>query len=137
MRAHCFLAATMLAACAVSLPALAAPSVLCHYTYGGETQTLRVAPVSSPYTVPAIQVGSYFLLRVVFQTEPAEFAAVKVYAYAAKDEGPAIIHQASYAYPVAGGASRFGFTGEQRVYEPVRDGELIYWCEMAREDAKQ
>lgn len=127
----------MLTACATSFSAFAAPAVLCHYTYGGETQTLRAAPVSSPYIVPAIQVGSYFLLRVVFQTEPAEFAAVKVYAYANKDEGPAIIHQASYAYPVASGASRFGFTGEQHVYEPVRDGELAYWCEMEHEGAQQ
>jgi hypothetical protein len=29
------------------------------------------------------------------------------------------------------GKGHGGFTGVQRVYEPVRDGELTYWCERA------
>jgi hypothetical protein len=117
-------------------PALA-QQVLCHYTYGGETRTLAAAPVTSPYAVKAIDVGSYFHFRVVFEDRPAEAdgAAVKIYTYADRDDGPLLIHQASYAYPPLDGSVASqragGFTGWQFVYEPVRDGELQYWCEYS------
>jgi hypothetical protein len=38
---------------------------------------------------------------------------------------------AEFPYPVAVHI-RYGFTGMQRVYEPVRDGELEYWCETVK-----
>lgn len=119
-----------LALAALALPAVAAPAVACHYDYGGETRTLTVAPVDSPYAVPALQVGSYFRLRVVWQTAPAELAAVKVYVYADRDEAPVVIHQGTYPWPPAA-VTRYGFTGLHAVYEPVRDGELQYWCGVA------
>ncbi|GEM_PF-465379 len=118
-----------LAAC--SLPLAAAEQVACHYTYGGETKVLAAQPVASPYGVKPIQVGSYFLFRVVFQNSPADLASIKVYTYADREGGPVLVHQASYPYPVkAIGGVRHGFTGQQWVYEPVRDGELQYWCGM-------
>jgi len=108
-----------------------ADKVACYYTYGGETKTLTAFPVDSPYGVGDIAVGSYFRFRLVFQNQPAESAAVKVYTYADRDEGPVLIHQASFPYPLAkGAASRYGFSGLHFVYEPVRDGELQYWCRM-------
>lgn len=113
----------------VSVPALA-DQVACHYTYGGETRTLAAHPVASPYGVAAIPVGSYFRFRVVFQQAPADLASVKVYAYADRDEqGLVPLHQATFPYPPPAGG-RFGFTGQHFVYEPVRDGELQYWCEL-------
>ena len=126
---------TALAGLVPAAPALA-QQVLCHYTYGGETRTLAAAPVSSPYAVKAIDVGSFFHFRVVFEERPAEAdaAAVKIYTYADRDDGPMLIHQASYAYPPVDGRAASprpgGFTGWQSVYEPVRDGELQYWCEL-------
>ena len=112
-----------------------AQQVFCHYTYGGETRTLAVSPVSSPYAVKAIDVGSFFHFRVVFQDRPADVAAVRIYTYADRDDGPLLIHQASYAYPPADGRAASpragGFTGWQFVYEPMRDGELQYWCEFS------
>jgi hypothetical protein len=44
------------------------------------------------------------------------------------------IHIAHFPYPsyTPAHGKRFGFTGEQFVFEPVRDGELHYWCEMER-----
>ncbi|MRR51566.1 MAG: hypothetical protein EG825_11725 [Rhodocyclaceae bacterium] len=113
-----------------SSPAVA-EHLLCHTTYGGETQTHRIAPVSSPYAVAGVHIGSYFLFRPVFQNAPIDLASIKLYTYVDRDGGPAMIHQASYAYPPrpeTGG--RHGFTGLQRVYEPVRDSELEFWCEM-------
>ena len=113
-------------------PAAATEKVVCHYTYGGETQLLGALPVKSPYAVTSIRVGSYFLFRLVFQDAPAESAAIKVYTYVNRDEGPTLIHQASFPYPPANNAaSPYGFSGLHFVYEPVRDSELQYWCRMA------
>ncbi len=107
--------------------------VVCHVTYGGETRPVLGQAVSSPYEVPAVAIGSYFRFRLVVQTAPTDLASVKVYVYADQDGGPVQIQQLSYPYPPPTGMGRgFGFTGKQVVYEPVRDGELQYWCEYRR-----
>lgn len=122
------LAAVLLLA---SLPAAKAEQVVCHYTYGGETKVLVANPMKSPYMAKGIKVGSYFQFRLVFQNEPADLAVIKIYTYVDRDEGPALIHQASFPYPPADKAtSPYGFSGLQFVYEPVRDSELQYWCGM-------
>lgn len=111
--------------------AIAAPRLVCHYSYGGETKTLshpQLESVAQADGVKAEAIGSYFMFRPVF--EPAE---VKLYTYADAPAGPVLLHQASFTYPAATAAhGRYGFTGEQRVYEPIRDSELIYWCEIGR-----
>ena len=113
-------------------------SISCHYTYGGETNLVKAEPVASPYTVPTIQIGSFFLFRVVWQAQPLEHAAVNVYTYADGNDGPIIIHHAAFASPRGlAGTDRWGFTGLQRVYEPTRDGELEYWCERTRVDGSK
>ena len=123
------LAAALLAVFA-ALPA-AAEQVLCHYTYGGETKTLAASPVASPYAVKAIDIGSFFHFRVVFQQQPADLASIKVYTYADRDDGPLLIHQATFPYPPPHRGAHYGFSGLHSVHEPVRDGELQYWCELA------
>jgi len=109
--------------------AAAAEQLVCEVTYGGETQTVRAAPVASPYAVPPTTVGSYFLFRPVFERPPKGAASLKLYTYADRDGGPVPIHVAEFAWPVRRQGAH-GFTGLQRVYEPVRDGELEYWCTM-------
>jgi len=127
-----FAAAALLPGAA--LHAAPAGAVACHYTYGGETRTLLARPTASPYAVKGVEVGSYFRFRVVLQDAPADLASLKVYTYAERDEGPVLIHQASYPHPFsspgAAGAP-YGFSGLHFVYEPARDGELQYWCERA------
>ena len=113
---------------ALALPAHAT-SVACHLTYGGETRVVEAAPVADPYTVPTVSLGSYFLFRIVFRDQPADLASIKLTAYADRDEGPTIIHQATYPYPPPSAAVH-GFSGLNFIYEPVRDGELQYWCEL-------
>lgn len=116
----------------VSTPFAEAGQVACHYTYGGETHVLAVQAANSPYAEKGIKVGSYFQFRPVFQIEPAGLAALKIYTYVDRDEGPTLIHQATFHYPPAGNTtSPHGFTGLHLVYEPVRDSELQYWCGMA------
>ena len=77
--------------------------------------------------------GSYFLFRLVFQARPADIAGVRIYTYVDREHGPVPIHQASYALPRPGPRGEHGFTGLQRVYEPVRDSELEFWCEQRAE----
>ena len=113
----------------------AAPKVSCHVDYGGEVRTIAAPPVSSPYGVQPVEVGSYFLFRVVHQVRPADLATVKVYVSTNDAHGPIPIHQARYhrnevMRPAQPGGH--GFTGLQRVYEPLRDGELTYWCDTDR-----
>jgi len=106
-----------------------AASVACHVTYGGETRTISAAATTRPLAIAPVSIGSYFMFRIVFRQEPADLATIKLTTYADRDEGPTIIHQAIYAYPPAP-AVVHGFTGLNFVYEPVRDGELQYWCEL-------
>jgi hypothetical protein len=129
----CLLPCLLGALCAT--PARASPAaVACHVTYGGETRTLSARPVPSPYPVRGVAIGSYFHVRLVLQDAPAEHAALKVYTYADRDDGPVLIHQATFPYPPAPGRrAPYGFSGLHFVYEPLRDGELQYWCETATE----
>lgn len=109
-----------------------AEMLLCHVSYGGETRILRAQPVTSPYAVPVEAIGSYFLFRMVWQQEPADLAAIKLYVLAARDGGAAPIQQLTHPYPPpAPSRPDYGFTGLNSVYEPVRDGELQYWCELS------
>lgn len=109
-----------------------ADEVVCHTDYGGERKPIVAAPVASPYEVRAEPIGSHFRFRVVFQKAPADLASIKVYAYAAEKDGAALIHQATYPYPLpaGSGAGRYGFTGLLAAYEPVLGAELQYWCEL-------
>ena len=122
------LAGALLAALAFSVQA---EQVVCHLNYGGQEQLVAARPSDAPYTVKPTPVGSYFLFRIVFRTSPADLAGIKLYTYVDQTSGPALIHQASYPYPVSQ-----GFTGRQRIYEPVRDSELEYWCELQAEVSK-
>ncbi|HTY99081.1 MAG TPA: hypothetical protein VMB75_04565 [Rhodocyclaceae bacterium] len=127
--------APLVLALALLAPAIAAADqVVCHLSYGGEDKVVIAKPTTSPYTVPTIEVGSYFRFKVVFQKEPADQAAVKIYTYADKDEGAVPIHAVTYRYPPHGNGP-YGFTGMHFVYEPVRDGELQYWCGLEPDGA--
>jgi len=135
------LACRRLASCCLlaSILLLALPghaeTLLCHVTYGGETRILQAPPVSSPYTVAVRAIGSYFLFRMVFQPEPRDFATIKIYVFGERDGGPALIQQLTHPYPPPAPArSSYGFTGLNSVHEPMRDGELQYWCELAPEE---
>ena len=117
-------------------------TVACHVSYGGETQVISAQPTPAPYTVAPTSIGSYFMFRVVFERQPSGLAAIKLYTYADREppQGTVLLHQADYLYPPPPVNQRkgnqhyghYGFTGLQRVYEPIRDGELYYWCELTK-----
>ena len=116
---------------ALLLPALPATAagVACHVTYGGEMRTIEAQPVASPYQVAPVAIGSFFLFRIVVRDEPTDVSGIKLYTYADRDSGPQLIHQASHLYPPVN-LPVYGFSGLNFVYEPMRDGELQYWCEF-------
>jgi hypothetical protein len=120
-----------LALLAAPCHAFSASGVVCHVDYGGEQQVIRAAPMRNTYAVTPIAVGSYFLFRVVFEHPARALPGIKITTFADREDGPVPLHVAHFPYPVANGG-RFGFTGEQFVYEPVRDGELRYWCALVR-----
>lgn len=109
----------------------AAGEVVCHVDYGGEPQEIRAVPTRDPYAVAPVAIGSYFLFRVVFEHPGRTLPGIKITTFADRDDGPVPLHVAHFPYPIARD-DRFGFTGEQFVYEPVRDGELRYWCVLER-----
>ncbi len=112
-----------------TLPAQA-KTVQCHVNYGGEDRVLWASPTTTPLATASVEVGSYFLLRLVNTLSATQQPAFKVYVYASHESGPAPIHAASHSpRQVRQGTGHGGFTGVQRVYEPLRDGELTYWCE--------
>ncbi|MBS1144135.1 MAG: hypothetical protein H6R14_1541 [Proteobacteria bacterium] len=115
---------------ALTSPAGADELVACHLDYAGTNRTIEARPTASPYTVAPVEVGSYLLFRVVFRTEPADLASIKLYTYAQHDDvdGRPLIHQATYAYPPTA-AREYGFTGLNHVYEPRYGLVLDYWCE--------
>ena len=110
-----------------------AETVACHVSYGGDTQVITAQPVATPYTVAPASIGSYFMFRLVFERHPPGLAAIKLYTYADREppQGAVLLHQADYLYPPPKNGG-YGFTGLQRVYEPIRDGELYYWCELKK-----
>jgi hypothetical protein len=110
-------------------PPAQAEVVRCQVDYGGATTVIVGQPTPDPYGEKPVPVGSYFLFRIVFQTSPADLASIKIYTYADRDNGPTLLHQATYPYPPAT-ATVNGFSGLNFVYEPTRDGELIYWCTL-------
>jgi hypothetical protein len=130
-------AAGWLAASALLLGSVSAQaeSVVCHIHYGGEIRQITAAPTAAPYAEMPSAIGSFFLFRIVFRKTPDDLTSIKLYAYANRDSGPSLLHQASYAYPPLNAAVD-GFTGRNFVYEPIRDGELEYWCELKAQAEK-
>ena len=121
-----------------------AEQVVCHYTYGGETKRLVAEPVSSPHAKVVIGPRGALdalvdPLDLALQRAPLAGdvpATVAIVADATADEGPVLIHQAIYPYPPTRSSdSRYGFSGLHFVYEPVRDGELQYWCAMTNPES--
>lgn len=116
---------------AVPVLAHAGPAVVCHTEYLGESRQITAGPTVAPYSVAPVAIDRDFLFQVVLRERPTDEAGVTVAVYFPAADGPVMIQQARYPWPPASGG-RYGFTGLQRVFEPLTDGELSYWCETVR-----
>ncbi len=123
--------------CAVTVTA--EEQVTCRIAYQGEAIVASAMATTSAYEDEPTLAGTDFLFRIVYQRQPPEQAAIKLYTYAVKKEGPALVHLARFPYPMVQAAAgrRFGFTGLQSVFEPVGGEELAYWCELDRYAAER
>lgn len=127
---HTRLAALTAAALLLPLGAGATDRVRCHVDYGGETRTIEATPVASALSVAPVEIGSFFRFRIVLQRTRGLPDDVRIETFADRHDGPVLIHQGRYTAPQRQGSRPgSGFTGHHAVYEPVRDGELQYWCE--------
>jgi len=113
-----------------STPAPAQTHLECTYSTNGDTRTFVVEPTRDPYRVAPVGAGERFALKVVYVTEPADVAGVRIYAYEVDAGGPVLLHEGKYPLPLAGGAARgrFEFTGREFVYERELGRELAYAC---------
>ena len=114
----------MLLAQGLAISSALAGTVLCDVDYGGERQQLVVKPAPDPYTLPTTAFGSHFRLRVLLVETPPDLARIRIDTFAEDDKRMTPIHVGTWPLPRAAG----DFTGQQRIYEPVRDGELRYRC---------
>jgi len=103
--------------------------VRCHLTAAGETHIVSSAFSAAVYEDIPLKVGSAFLFRIVAGRDSTGSGSIRLYAYAARKEGPSLIQQVRFRYPPPS-ASQFGFTGLQSVYESEWESELQYWCEL-------
>jgi hypothetical protein len=120
----------LLSALILACGGVQAQSVVCHVDYGGASRRIEAQPTEQAYEVPTVQVGSYFLFKLVVEKEDEKTGVIKTYVYADRDAGPVPLHQAIFSWPVLN-IGAYGFSGLHFVYEPVRDGELRYWCELS------
>jgi len=106
-------------------------SVVCHYSYGGDTARAVFAPTRDPYAVKAVNIAHRFALKAVYLSAPREIASVSIYVYDVDNDGR-LLHEAKYAPPYSrvSSAPGYGFTGKQRVYS-AQGRELEYACELA------
>ena len=131
----------LLALAMLPAAALAGPRIDCYVSNEGETRVIVARPAKALYADAQNAIGDTFLFKLSVQDRPADIAGVSIATYApaaGTQSGPVMIHQASYPWPPPrpGRHARHGFTGLQRVFEPVFDGELEYWCEAVTEGAR-
>ncbi len=105
--------------------------VVCRLEYEDKILTTRARAAASAYDDAPLRMEPDFLFRIVYQRAPPEHAAIRLYTYADTPDGPALIHQARFPYPLAPErAAGPGFTGMQTVYQPRTQAELQYWCAL-------
>ena len=115
--------------CATAAPA--APRLRCQIDQGGETRVIEAAPVSDPYRVKATDIGESFRFKAVVIGDERQVEYIKLYTYYRSARQPVLLHQATYAAPVAQVApSVAALTGHNRVYGPGLGRELQYGCAL-------
>lgn len=121
----------LLAGLSCSAAVSAAPRLRCQIDQGGETRVIEAAPVSDPYRVKATDIGESFRFKAVVIGDERQVEYIKLYTYYRSARQPVLLHQATYAAPVAQVApSVAALTGHNRVYGPGLGRELQYGCAL-------
>jgi len=113
----------------LAMPAAAAPVLRCHFHTAGDDITLDFPGTDDPYRAPAIAIGRHFRFKAVMSVRDGFVDHATLYTYYPDRGRTILLHTARHAAPVAtDGRDRFALTGEQRVYSPILERELVYGC---------
>ncbi len=122
------LALTLAAAAA---PSAAAPTLRCHFHTAGDDIVLDFPPTDDPYRAPAMAIGRHFKFKAVVIVRDGLVEHATLYTYYPARGRTILLHTARHAAPaVTDGRDRFALTGEQRVYSPILERELVYGCAL-------
>lgn len=126
--------AGLFAAVAGWLPAAAAagmPLLNCTFASHGEDRQLSFVAAADPYQAPLVAINEHFLFRAEVVGDGERIAYVKLQSYYPLRGKRVLLHQARYLAPLPGdGSDPAALSGEQRVYSPDLERELIYGCAL-------
>lgn len=109
----------------------------CEVGYAGDTQTVKVQPVSDPYPVESVDIGGRFRFKAVMVGTGQQVAYVKLYSYFVTLQQPVLIHLARYLPPFVAPSTTtpaerdprgINLTGTQYLYAGPAERELQYQC---------
>jgi hypothetical protein len=113
----------------------AAPVLRCHFHTAGDDIALDVPPIDDPYRAPASPIGRHFKFKAVLTVRDGRVDHATLYTYYPDRGRTILLHTSRHAAPaVTDGRDRSALTGEQRVYSPILERELVYGCALV-EDA--
>lgn len=124
----------LLAAALAARGAIAAPRLHCHIEQGGTVQELQFAPVSDPYTVPAVAINNRFRFKAVVIGDAHQISYIKLYTYYVTKRQPMLLQESKYMAPqVQAGADPAALTGIVKLYSPLLGREIQYSCALREE----
>ena len=107
------------------------PRLRCQFDTSGERRELDFAPTAEPYLVPAIPVGRHFRFKAVVTARDGQIEWISLYTYYPDGDRTVLLHTARHAAPpITDGRNPFALTGEQRVYSPILERELVFGCAL-------
>lgn len=116
---------------ATAAPSAAAPILRCHFHTAGDDIALDFPPTDDPYRVPATAIGRHFKFKAVVIARDGVVDHAALYTYYPTRGRTILLHTARHSAPaVTDGRDRFALTGEQRVYSPILERELVYGCAL-------
>jgi hypothetical protein len=123
-----------IAGCLPAAAAAAKPFLTCSFSSLGEDRQLSFHAAADPYQAPLVSINDHFMFRAVIVGDGNRLLYVKLHTYYPLGDKRILLHQARYLSPVVGdGADPAALTGEQRVYSPDLERELIYRCALREE----
>lgn len=126
-------AAATLLLCASSANAAPDAVLRCAFHYMGDDKTLTFGITADPYRAPVIPVSRSFLFKAVVTGCDDGIASVGLYAYYLDRDKPILLQASRHVAPVVtDGSDPSALTGEQRLYSPNLERELIYGCALVR-----
>jgi hypothetical protein len=115
----------------LAAPSAAAPVLRCHFHTAGDDIALDVPPTDDPYRAPASPIGRHFRFKAVLTVRDGRVYHATLYTYYPDRGRTILLHAARHAAPaVTDGLDRSALTGEQRVYSPILERELVYGCAL-------